>query len=203
MGKIKVIVLFVLIAFTAQAQTTKEQIGKLINEGKLNEQKGDFKTAQEEYSLALSLDSTNVSAHVLLGRLFHKTDRYNNALNELNLALSYDNTNADAFFIRANINTDLGLTTSALSDYTKAIQLDPTMMEAFLCRGFIYAEMSYFQEATRDFSIAIQIDHDAAIAYYNFIRVQGVDVLEKNCTYAQAKMPNDMQADMVYNTFCF
>lgn len=203
MGKIKSTLFFILLGFVAQAQSVNQQIEKLLNEGKLNEQKGDFKTAQEEYTIALSLDSTNVSAHVLLGRLFHKTDRYDNALAELNLALTYDAYNADAFFIRANINTDLGFNTSALSDYTKAIQLDPTMMEAYLSRGFIYAELSYFQEATRDFSIAIQIDKDGAVAYYNFIRVQGVDVLEKNCTYAHEEMKGDMQADIVYNTFCF
>ncbi|MCX6182425.1 MAG: hypothetical protein NT150_10895 [Bacteroidetes bacterium] len=203
MGKIKTTLLFILLGFGAQAQTVNPQIEKLINEGKLNEQKGDFVRAQEEYTLALSLDSTNVGAHVLLGRLFHKTDRYNNAIVELNLALTYDSYNADAYFTRANINTDLGLNTSALSDYTKAIQLDPTMMEAYLSRGFIYAEMSYFQEATRDFSIAIQIDKEGAVAYYNFIRVQGVDILEKNCVYAHEEMKGDMQADMVYNTFCF
>lgn len=203
MGNLKATLMFILFGMALQAQSNQSQIEKLLNEGKLNEQKGDFQTAQEEYSMALSLDSSNVSAHVLLGRLFHKTDRYNNALTELNLALTYDAYNADAFFIRANINTDLGLSASALADYTKAIQLDPTMMEAYLSRGFIYAELSYFQEATRDFSIAIQIDHDGAIASYNFMRIQGVDILEKNCNYAQEKKDKDIQADMVFNTFCF
>ncbi|MFM7022829.1 MAG: tetratricopeptide repeat protein [Flavobacteriales bacterium] len=201
MSSIRTTLLFTLLGFAVQAQNN--QITQLLNEGKLNEQKGDFITAQEEYSMALSVDSFNVEAHVLLGRLYHKTDRYDKALEELNTALSYDATNADAFFIRANINTDMGLNASALSDYTRAIQLDPNMMEAYLSRGFIYAEMQYFQEATRDFSIAIQVDHDGAIAYYNFMRVQGVDVLEKNCSYVSNIKANDMQADIVYNTFCF
>ena len=196
-------VFLMLITFSCAAQSVSFQVQKLLVEGRVQDQKGEFSKAEESFRLALYVDSTNVAVRIALGILYHKCDRYEKALMELNTALQYDIQNADAHFVRANIYTDMGMLSFALSDYSQAIAEEPTMLDAYLNRGFLYSEMSLFENAINDFSIAIQIDRDAAVAHYSFMRVQGVLVLEKNCSYAGNQSANDIRASMVFNTFCF
>jgi len=204
MKKVQILAFLAFISMYSFAQGASEMMSKLINEGKLSERTGNYKEAEEAYMSALTIDSNSAEVHVLLGKLYHSTNNYNLAAKELDKAIELDAHNADAYFVRGNLNTDLGNNNLAVSDYTLAIQNDPALMEAYMRRGFVSAQMGLYENATKDFAIAIQVDREEAIAYYNFIRIQGAEMLQNNCTYAQSQVSlGNAQADLVISTFCF
>jgi tetratricopeptide (TPR) repeat protein len=204
MKNLRVLLFLAMLQVCAYAQGTSSMLTSLINEGKVSELSGNFSAAEEAYLSALTIDSTNSDVHVLLGKLYHTTNKYNLALKELDKALDMNADNADALFTRANINVDLGNNHLAIADYTKCISLDQSRMEYYMSRGFVSAQLGLYDDATKDFAIAIQINNEDAIAYYNFIRVQGAEMLQKNCTYAQQQLgAGNLQAELVASTFCF
>jgi tetratricopeptide (TPR) repeat protein len=204
MKNLRVLLFLALLQVCAYAQGTSSMLSSLINEGKVSELSGNYTAAEEAYLSALTLDSNNADVHVLLGKLYHSTNKYNLALNELDKALELNSDNIDALFTRGNINVDMGNNHLAIADYTRCIELDQSKMEYYMSRGFVSAQLGLFNDATKDFAIAIQVNKEEAIAFYNFMRVQGVEMLQSNCSYAQSlQNTGNMQADLVVNTFCF
>jgi tetratricopeptide (TPR) repeat protein len=204
MKKLSVLLVLALFHVCSYAQGASSMMANLINEGKVSELSGNYSGAEDAYLSALSIDSNAAEVHVLLGKLHHTTNKYNLALKELDKALEINEENPDAFFTRGNIYVDMGSNHLAIQDYSKSIELDPSAMEYYMSRGFASAQLGLFNDATNDFAIAIQVNKVDAVAYYNFIRVQGLDMLQNNCTYAQTQMnAGNMQAELVVSTFCF
>ncbi len=204
MSKFLVGIFFLTSSLTAFSQEVNNHLVILINEGKTAELKGNLLAAEDAYMSALTIDSNSVSVHVLLGKLYYELDKFNLALAEFNRALFLDPYNSEVYFNRANLYVDLNNNNIAISDYSNSILLDPSNMQAYMARGFVYAQQEKYEQAIKDFSVAIELNHDEAVAYYNFMRVQGVEPLQKNCIFAEQKVKaGDMQASLVFNTFCF
>lgn len=204
MKKLNILLVLALLHVCSYAQGASSMLANLINEGKLSELSGNYSGAEDAYLSALSIDSNAAEVHVLLGKLYHTTNKYNLALKEVDKALNINAQNPDAFFTRGNIYLDMGNNHLAIEDYTKSIALDPSAMEYYMSRGFVSAQLGLFNDATKDFAIAIQVNKEDAVTYYNFIRVQGLDMLQNNCTYAQSQVNSgNMQAELVVSTFCF
>ncbi|NVO10515.1 MAG: DUF3808 domain-containing protein [Bacteroidales bacterium] len=113
----------------------------LFRRGILNNKKGQFEKAVEDFTAALSLNSSNdlkVQIYLNLGATNLKQEDFKLAIENYNKALELSPRNSNIYSYRGYANYKLGSYTDAINDYNNAIDLDPNSAYSYYNRGMAY-----------------------------------------------------------------
>ena len=97
----------------------------------------DHKSAIEDYTKSLKLNSKNTYA--LFNRAYSKSELkdYEGAVKDLNQLLAIDPSNGPALYNRARANANLKRNISAIKDYSKAISKKIELQHSYFNRGIL------------------------------------------------------------------
>lgn len=125
---------------------------------------GDLHSALRDFSLAVSLLSTNLAARVNRAHTLEELMIYNKALLEYTHVLNLDPNQAMCHFFRGDIYKKLGLYDQALLDYSYALNIKPYESDFYVYRGLIHLLRDDNDSALRDFNQALSNDPSCEIA---------------------------------------
>jgi len=126
----------------------------LFRRGILNNKKGQFDKAVEDFTSALSMNSPNdlqVQIYLNLGASQLKLEDFKTALGNYNKALELSPRNPSIYNYRGYANYKLGFFADAINDYNNAIDLDPNNAASYYNRGMAYFKSSEKAKACVDF----------------------------------------------------
>lgn len=135
-----------------------------------------YDSAMAEYSTAIAIDSTYVSALTDRGELRDMEKDYDGAIRDYTRAIAINPSFADAYSKRAMTYRTLGRYREALADYTAAVKLgtgsyeyDPDLFYAnvFFGRGVVYLKMGAYDKAVADFDTTLSISPRHSLAVLN------------------------------------
>jgi len=117
---------------------------------------GDTQRELRDYSRALSLLSTNISARYNKAQAFGKLKLYDKALREYSQALKLDPNDASIYISRAYLHEKMESYKKALQDFSQAIKIEPNDVETIWYRGFMYEKLELYDQALQDYSRALK-----------------------------------------------
>jgi Flp pilus assembly protein TadD len=126
----------------------------IFRRGILNNKKGQFDKASEDFTLALSMSSTNtlkVQIYLNLGVTQLKQETYDLALDNYKKALELSPRNPSIYNYKGYANYKLSFFADAINDYNNAIDLDPNNAASYYNRGMAYIKSSERSKACMDF----------------------------------------------------
>jgi tetratricopeptide (TPR) repeat protein len=135
-----------------------------------------YDSAIAEYSAAIAIDSTYVSALTDRGVIRDLRKDYDGAIRDYSRAIAIDPSFADAYSKRAMTYRTLGRYKEALADYTRAIRLgtasyeyDPMLFFAnvYFGRGVVYHKMGELGKAIADFDTTLTLSPRHSLAMLN------------------------------------
>lgn len=118
--------------------------------------KEDFEKAQSELIKAITLNSDNVKAHLLLSNIYVNQERYDQAEEEIEQILKRDIFLPEAYFLLGVIFEKRGLIDKAIRELKKAIYLDKDSALAHLNLARIYRARKMAKEAVRAYQNAVR-----------------------------------------------
>jgi Flp pilus assembly protein TadD len=127
--------------------------------------KGDFKGALNEISIAIEKDPTSAVLHYQKGTFHLSTNELEAAANSLNKALELDPAMIDAYNNLATVRGKQGNFDEAMKLLDKAILLSGNNPKVFFNRAYAKGMMSDFSGAVDDFSSAINLEPTYSQAY--------------------------------------
>ncbi|GHT18032.1 hypothetical protein FACS189429_3540 [Bacteroidia bacterium] len=130
-------------------------------------EKGDFKSAIENYSKAIEINPNDAEAYYNRGLAKYALGDSQAAIDDYSKAIEINPNYADAYCNRGSAKDDLGDYQAAIDDYTKAIEINPNFAEAYCNRGNIKYALGDFQAAIDDYTKVIEINPNYAEAYCN------------------------------------
>jgi tetratricopeptide (TPR) repeat protein len=138
--------------------------------------KSQYDSAIAEYTTAISIDSSYVSALTDRGVLRDLGKDYDGAIKDYTRAIAINPSFADAYSKRAMTYRTLGRYREAIADYTAALKLgtgsydyDPMLFYAnvYFGRGVVYHKMGDLDNAIADFDSALAISPRHSLAILN------------------------------------
>lgn len=175
------LIFVVIIAFSSNAQShseiTKAQKNYQSGHEKLN--KGDFKGAVEDMTIAIKLNPDNnviekvdtyefrneiVYALRALSKLQLK--EYRSAIDDCGKAIEVDPKYSYAYYVRALVKKALSDFEGSIIDFTKTIELAPKNNWAFYDRGLVKHFLKDYNGAISDYNQAIKLFDRMGVAYY-------------------------------------
>jgi tetratricopeptide (TPR) repeat protein len=126
----------------------------LFRRGILNNKKGQFDKAVEDFEAALLMNATNnlqVQIYLNLGMAQLKLETFDAALASYKKALELSPRNPSIYNYRGYANYKLGFYIDAINDYNNAIDLDPNNATSYYNRGMAYFKSSEKAKACVDF----------------------------------------------------
>jgi tetratricopeptide (TPR) repeat protein len=171
--------------------TQPQTAGAFLDRGVMFASRGDFDLAIEDFSEAIKLDSSFVSAYLQRGKalmasvskglsdidenfesftsfsIVNDSKENDRAINDFDTAIKLDPNSASAYRWRGNAYDNKGDYDRAIADYNQAIKLDPKNASAYLNRGVAYNNKGDYNRAIADYNQAIKLDPKDADAYYN------------------------------------
>lgn len=129
------------------------------NRGWLNEYKGDFLTAEKDYSQAILLNNKHADAFYNRGLLFGKMKKFAEAVKDFTATIKLEPNAVDAYCNRANAYLQLGNTDLALEDYHAGLKIRPDDADLQYNRGVAYLVKGEQGKAIEDFRRAAQAGH--------------------------------------------
>lgn len=133
--------------------------------GLIQENLGEERRAQDNYSRAIRLEPTLAEAYYRRGLGHLKAQEYDRALRDESNALEIDGEHAIAYAVRGRARAALGDFQQAMSDLDQACSLAPLLSEPFLHRGLVRHQYALHEEALADITRAIELDPMSALAY--------------------------------------
>ncbi|MFG2946489.1 tetratricopeptide repeat protein [Streptomyces adustus] len=126
---------------------------------------GRHREAIEDYTTALSLDSTLARAHAGRGHAHRSLRHHEAALADFDHAIRLAPDHPLYWINRGAARQDLRHYEAALADFDQAIDLDPRSARALAFRGQAHHRMRRHRAALDDLSHALALDPDHAWAY--------------------------------------
>ena len=126
----------------------------ILRRGILNNKKGQFDKASEDFTQALSMNSTNplkVQIYLNLGATQLKQATFDLALENYKKALELAPRNPSIYNYKGYANYKLNFFADAINDYNNAIDLDPNNAASYYNRGMAYLKSSDKSKACIDF----------------------------------------------------
>ncbi|MEK6783117.1 MAG: tetratricopeptide repeat protein [Bacteroidota bacterium] len=123
----------------------------------LNFNRGDFKSALEEYNQAIQLDSTDADYLLNRGLVKEKLKDYEGSIADFTKAISLKPDFESAWFNRGNVLTKLNRLVEAIEDYSIAILYDPHYTAAYYNRALNKDKLSLGKEACEDLKKAEEL----------------------------------------------
>jgi tetratricopeptide (TPR) repeat protein len=126
----------------------------LFRRGILNNKKGQFDKAIEDFTNALSMNASNslkVQIYLNLGASQLKVETYDLALENYKKALELSPRNPSIYNYKGYANYKLGFFIDAINDYNNAIDLDPNNASSYYNRGMAFLKSSEKSKACMDF----------------------------------------------------
>lgn len=132
----------------------------IFRRGILNNRKGQFETAIEDFNKAISMNPSNsllVQIYLNLGAAELKLETFDVALADYNKALEISPRNPSIYNFRGYANYKMGNFVDAINDYNNAIDLDPNNAPSYYNRGMTYLKTSEKSKACMDFHKACSL----------------------------------------------
>ncbi len=133
--------------------------------GLIQEELGEARRSQEDYSRAIRLDSELVEAYYRRGLLYARIGEYERAVQDETWVLESEGDHAGAYTARGIARAALGDLDWALNDLDKGCMLAPQSPEAFYERGVVRQDLGMHDESLADFNRAIELDAAYAPAF--------------------------------------
>jgi tetratricopeptide (TPR) repeat protein len=129
--------------------------------------KGYYKTAIEEFSKSIDINTNDAVAHVLRGLAKYALSDYTGAIKDYCEALEINMEETAPYYNRGLAKQALSDYTGAIKDYSKAIKINPNESVLYYNRGIAKQALSDYTGAIKDYSKAIKINPNDTDAYYN------------------------------------
>jgi len=130
--------------------------------GILNNKKGQFDKASDDFTQALSMNSTDnlkIQIYLNLGATQLKQETFDLALESYKKALELSPRNTSIYNYKGYANYKLGFFADAINDYNNAIDLDPNNASSYYNRGMAYLKSSQKSKACLDFHKSCQLQN--------------------------------------------
>ena len=156
---------------------------------------GDYNTAENLFTQAIQLDSSNALAYYWRGHIYSEFEEYKRAIadyikatellplyqsradsylevydwviSDCTRAIELDSNSASAYCVRGRVYLILEKYNRAIVDLNRAIELDPNFALAYNNRGVAYKNSGQYERAIADYTKAIELDPNYAMAYKN------------------------------------
>ncbi len=120
--------------------------------------KGDYKSAIEYYTMAISIDQTNSICYFGRGFAYQLIKDLRNALNDYSLCIEIAPSDDGCYAFRGRVFSELGDYQSAIQDFDMAISLKPDEYFFYYQRGRSYRTLGNLKQAFKDFEKAITLN---------------------------------------------
>ncbi|HWZ22342.1 MAG TPA: hypothetical protein VNW06_06780, partial [Cytophagaceae bacterium] len=147
----------------ANAEDLKSKIYQL--RGSCKFEMKDFKGAEEDFTTALNIDSTNTffMENRAISRFY--SHNYSGSIEDFNDIKILSKKDSFLYARRADLIVDY-YSFKTLKDYYKALDIDFTDGDLYIIKGIAEYIYDYDLEAIKDFNKAIELKPDNGIAYY-------------------------------------
>ncbi len=136
-------------------------------------ERGNLEEAVAGYKRVLKTEPKNAKAHVNLGIVYGRQEKWKKEIAEYKQAIKIDPQFAEAYFNLGVALNERGDLKEAVAHYQKALQIYPKYVEAHNNFGNIHFRKGNMKEAISEYQKAIEIKPDYARGYYNLGNVYG------------------------------
>jgi tetratricopeptide (TPR) repeat protein len=140
-----------------------------------------LKLAEECFSNAIKLDSSNIRAYLQRGYLYQEQREFDQALTDFNQAINCNPNNSVAYLKRGDVYQTQGKLELALKDYNYVIDnfvfpniSNNVLAEFLLSRGRVYQKQKRFDLALKDFTQAIKFKKELKTDSSEAYRCRGI-----------------------------
>jgi tetratricopeptide (TPR) repeat protein len=164
-----------------------------------------YNRAIADFTKAIELDPTYVTAYSSRGLAWQKKSQYENAIADFTEVIRLDPTDFGAYHDRGDTQALRLDYDKAIADYSEAIRLLPTYAAAYHDRGLAWAAEHEHDQAIADLSEAIRLDPDEAAPYSRRAWIwatcpdaayrdgkRAVESATRACEISEWNDPNDM-----------
>jgi len=121
---------------------TADQATQLVQQGDSLSQQGNYDEAINEYTAAITLDPTLISAYIRRGQAYFLNGRSLMALTDYSNAVGLDPNSAPAYYGRGWSQLGNSAWAGAVSDFDQTIKLDPNQVRAYNGRGWGHVNLA-------------------------------------------------------------
>jgi len=143
-------------------KTYPENAEFIFRRGILNNKRGQFDKAVDDFNDALSKNSSNslkVQIYLNLGASQIKLESFDLALDNYKKALDLSPRNPSIFNYKGYANYKLGNFSEAINDFNNAIDLDPNNAASYYNRGMAYLKTAEKSKACADFHKSCKLEN--------------------------------------------
>ncbi len=119
-------------------------------------QKGNFKEAISDFSIANEMFGGHVESIFMLVKCKIALNDLEGALKESDNLIELEQNNASFYNNRGNLKDELSRPEDAIIDYDKAISLKNDYTDAYYNRGIAYYNLQEFEKAKKDFEFVVK-----------------------------------------------
>jgi tetratricopeptide (TPR) repeat protein len=127
---------------------------------------GNYKSAIDNYSLAIQCNPQDEVAYINRGIARVVIAEYEAAIEDLNQTLQINPQNAQAYAERGLARAMIGENEAAIEDCSRAIELNPHYYRAYYGRGAARSYMGNTQGAIQDYTHLVRLQPNAHSYYY-------------------------------------
>jgi tetratricopeptide (TPR) repeat protein len=127
---------------------------------------GDYKSAIDNYNVAIQINSEDETAYLNRGMARILTNDYQAAIEDLSKAIQINPQDAQAYAERGIARTNIGNNQIAVEDFNRAIELNSQYCRAYYGRGTAYSFMGEYEKSIADFTQLSRLEPQA-YSYYN------------------------------------
>jgi len=149
-----------------EAKSTLEA-SEFFTQGLQKFNRGDDRSAIEEFNQALQLNPDFAEAYSYRARIRQKKGDYLGAAQDYSQVLRISPSNAEAYCHRGLIRAELGDRWGATQDYNQALQIDSNHIKTYLNRSLMRVELEDYQGAITDCDAVLKINPNLPKAYLN------------------------------------
>lgn len=152
---------------------TKNSALALIHRGKFQASNGERKLAIEDFTTAISRDSSSEISYFERGFAYVLQEKFSEAIADFEIATNlYPDWKSSTVVNEAYHNRGVKWIKQkkykkAIADFDQAIRINPDFLPAYLNRGSAYRNLKQYSKAVGDFTHCIENDNNFIDAYYN------------------------------------
>ncbi len=161
---------------------------------------GDWNLAEKEYLSAITLKENYRAAHIGLGQVYIREERFTDAARQFQAVLDKEPDNYEVNLQLGEVFSKTGQFESASKQFRKAISLQPESAVSYVALGNVYELLKDYVDAEKFYRKALSIDPFLATGYYGLGNIYLVrrDLLSAQKAYALAIQLNPDYTD-AYN----